>query len=293
MEQIQIKNTEFLDFEKAKVQTLTLEQLKRTHEENDTLGHPLKGMYHWQVIEMCRDIAAKHGLKMQISEIFAAQNRDKTQPGVIRLPEVEKRFGYKSVESHVLRRVYANIRILDFDTEEFTSNLAVAFHQDGIQVGFGTMVKVCHNQCILGADKIISNYGKNKRDINQIYEEVDSWMAKSGHIITEEQERINRMRSTIMNPAQVLQIIGELTAIRVAHDSSNQTIRIRETYPLSQTQINMFTEALLIKQKEQDFVTLWDIYNTATELYKADRMEIPNVLPQNCAMNEYLDRYIL
>ena len=209
------------------------------------------------------------------------------------LKEAIKEYLEKKGEAYVLRRVYANIRILDHDTEEFTSNLAVAFHQDGIQVAYGTMVKICHNQCILGADRIIANYGRNKRDMNEIYNEVDGWMANSGKIITEEQERIRKMRSTIMNPEQVLQIIGELTAIRVAHDSSNPTIRIRETYPLNQTQINQFTEDLLVKQKEQRCVTLWDIYNTATELYKADRMEIPNVLPQNCAMNEYLDRYIL
>lgn len=293
MEQITNLNTEFLDFEKAKVQTLTLEQLKRTHEENDIMGHPLKGMYHWQVIEMCRDIAERHGLKMKIEEIFAAQNRDKSQPGVVLLPEVEKRYGYKAVEAHVLRRVYANIRILDYDTDEFTSNLAVAFHQDGIQVAYGTMVKVCHNQCILGADRMVSNYGRNKRDMNQISEEVERWMAESGKIIGEEQEYIRRMRKTVMRPEQVLQIIGELTAMRVAHDSSNQDIRMKDTYPFNQTQISTFTEALLIKQKQQGTVTLWDIYNTATELYKADKMEIPNVLPQNIAMNKFLDNYMI
>ena len=293
MEQITNLNTEFLDFEKAKVQTLTLEQLKRTHEENDIMGHPLKGMYHWQVIEMCRDIAERHGLKMKIEEIFAAQNRDKSQPGVVLLPEVEKRYGYKAVEAHVLRRVYANIRILDYDTDEFTSNLAVAFHQDGIQVAYGTMVKVCHNQCILGADRMVSNYGRNKRDMNQISEEVERWMAESGKIIGEEQEYIRRMRETVMRPEQVLQIIGELTAMRVAHDSSNPDIRMKDTYPFNQTQISTFTEALLIKQKQQGTVTLWDIYNTATELYKADKMEIPNVLPQNIAMNKFLDNYLI
>ena len=68
MEQITNLNTEFLDFEKAKVQTLTLEQLKRTHEENDIMGHPLKGMYHWQVIEMCRDIAERNGSSQRRTE---------------------------------------------------------------------------------------------------------------------------------------------------------------------------------------------------------------------------------
>lgn len=285
-------NTEFLDFEKAKVQTLTLDQLKRTHMENDILGHPLKGMYHYQIIEACRDIAMSHGLKLQIEEIFAAQNRDRSQPGVVILPEVEKTYGYKAVEAHVLRRVYANIRILDFDTDEFTSNLAIAFHQDGVQIAFGTMVKICHNQCILGADRIISNYGKNKKNFNEMCNEVNIWMENCGHILTEEQEKINRMKAVTLTPAQVLQTIGELTAIRVAHDTSVPEIRIRETYPLSQTQICAFTEMLLVKQKQQGHITMWDVYNSATELYKADKMEIPNVLPQNAAMNNFIDNWM-
>lgn len=114
MEQITNLNTEFLDFEKAKVQTLTLEQLKRTHEENDIMGHPLKGMYHWQVIEMCRDIAERHGLKMKIEEIFAAQNRDKSQPGVVLLPEVEKRYGYKADKMEIPNVLPQNIAMNKF-----------------------------------------------------------------------------------------------------------------------------------------------------------------------------------
>lgn len=284
-------NNEMLNFEEAKVQTLNIGQLKRTHMENDIMGRPLKGIYHWEVIEAVRDIAMSHGLKAQIEEIFAAQNRDRTQPGVVILPEVEKRYGQKAVEAHVLRRVFANIRLTDWDTDEFTANVAVAFHQDGIQIGFGTMVKACHNQCIMNADRYMQSYGKDKMDMNAMTARLNEWMADAGKVLSEEQEKILKMKNVKLTNEMLMRMIGELTALRVAHDTVIKEIQIKGTYPLSQTQINTFTEAALVKQREEGEMTLWDAYNLATELYKADRMEIPNILPQNAAMTEYLDRF--
>ena len=284
-------NNEMLNFEEAKVQTLNIGQLKRTHMENDIMGRPLKGIYHWEVIEAVRDIAMSHGLKAQIEEIFAAQNRDRTQPGVVLLPEVEKRYGQKAVEAHVLRRVFANIRLTDWDTDEFTANVAVAFHQDGIQIGFGTMVKACHNQCIMNADRYMQSYGKDKMDMNAMTARLNEWMADAGKVLSEEQEKILKMKNVKLTNEMLMRMIGELTALRVAHDTVIKEIQIKGTYPLSQTQINTFTEAALVKQREEGEMTLWDAYNLATELYKADRMEIPNILPQNAAMTEYLERF--
>lgn len=289
-ETIEMK-TEMLNFEEAKVQTLNIGQLKRTHMENDIMGRPLKGIYHWEVIEAVRDIALSHGLKAQIEEIFAAQNRDRTQPGVVILPEVEKRYGQKAVEAHVLRRVFANIRLTDWDTDEFTANVAVAFHQDGIQIGFGTMVKACHNQCIMNADRYMQSYGKDKMDMNAMTARLNEWMADAGKVLSEEQEKILKMKNVKLTNEMLMRMIGELTALRVAHDTVIKEIQIKGTYPLSQTQINTFTEAALVKQREEGEMTLWDAYNLATELYKADRMEIPNILPQNAAMTEYLERF--
>lgn len=39
---------------------------------------------------------------------------------------------------------------------------------------------------------------------------------------------------------------------------------------------------------ESGKVTVWDLYNGATELYKADTMDIPALLPQNRAMVGFL-----
>lgn len=288
MEELKNPN-ELLSFDKEKVQTLSLEQLKRTYKENDVYGKPLKGMYHHEVIERCMETAMDAGLRLVINEIFAAQNRDRMQPGVVLLPEVEKQYGERAIEAHILRRVFVNMQLKDYDTDEFTSNLAIAFHQDGIQVAFGNMVKVCHNQCILHKSQMVCNYGKDKvEDFNKMFEIIGGWMLNSREIIHADRDLIDRMKQQILRPQEILQIIGHLTTLRVQHDTSNALIRVNETYPLNATQINKFTESLLLKQKENDRITVWDIYDTATHLYKAQYMEIPNVLPQNVAMAEYL-----
>ena len=88
-------------------------------------------------------------------------------------------------------------------------------------------------------------------------------------------------------------LIGMLTAMRVAKDTSKPEIRVSETYPLNQAQISQFTEDLLVKHHSNGKVTVWDEYNSATELYKAHGMDIPMILPQNTAMVKFIDKMYL
>jgi hypothetical protein len=102
------------------------------------------------------------------------------------------------------------------------------------------------------------------------------------------------MKEIYCSQNEVFQLVGLLTSLRVAHDTSESSIRINETYPLNQSQISQFTEAYLLKAQETKRLTLWDVYNLATDLYHPDKTEIPNLLPQNLALIEVLtDRYNL
>ena len=284
----------FFDWEKQKTQPLTLSQLERTHREVDVYGHPLKGMFHFELIQnilaMCNEI----GYDVEIYDMFAAQNRDRTQPGVVKLPQVEARLGENAVEAHILRRVFANIRIKDFDDEESTTNLAVAFHQRGIQVGFGPMVKICHNQCMLSAERYIASYSdKGKRgtgaEIPHILETVRQWLIDAKTLVHNDRERIRKMKDTEVTAEQILTIIGLLTAMRVKADSTRKSIRENIQYPLNQSQITTFTEDMLEAFAKNDRISVWDVYNSATELYKAEKMDIPSLLPQNRAMVSFLE----
>lgn len=288
-----INEDKFFDFEKAKTQAITLEQLSRTHREDDVYGNPLRGIYHFDLFNKVIDECTELGYNVEVYDMFAAQNRDRQSPGVVRLPQVEAVKGQHAVEAHILRRVYANIRITDFDNDETTTNVAVAFHQKGIQIGFGPNVMICHNQCMLSPELYMSSYSeKGKKGsgmgISAMLDTLKSWLVDARHIIETDRERIAKMKETRITAEQMFLLIGLMTATRVKADTSRKSIRENITYPLNQSQITLFTEDMLVAYHDKEFVTAWDMYNSATNLYKANRMDIPALLPQNRAMVNFM-----
>lgn len=277
------------DFQKNGIEVMDFDTLRRTYKENDIYGNPIRGIYHYQAIQRMMDICEKHSLNYEVEEIFAAQNKNKTQPGVVILPQVELTYGEKAVEAHVLRRIYTTIRIKDWETDELTTTLVVAYHQDGIQAAIGPCVKICHNQCILSPDRSVANYGKGKVTTEELFERVDSWMANFEVNLSEDIERIRRLKSRVVTPEEIYMYIGMLTAMRVSHDSSDKKLSSGvETYPLNQGQISAFTEEVLKLSLTKKQITAWDLYNVATELYKPGKTDFPALIPQNGAMAELL-----
>ena len=178
------------DFQQNGIEVMDFETLQRTYKENDIYNNPVQGIYHYQVIQRMMDICEKHNLDYEVEEIFAAQNRNKTQPGVSILPQVEQIHGEKAVEAHILRRIFTTIRIKDWETDELTTTLVVAYHQDGVQAAIGPCVKICHNQCILSPERSVCNYGKKKVTTEELFDTVDGWMANFEVNMNEDIERI-------------------------------------------------------------------------------------------------------
>ena len=277
------------NFSVNNIETMSLDTLRRTHKENDIYGQPVKGIYHYEVIQRMADLCEKHNLNYEVEEIFAAQNKNKNQPGVVVLPQVEREFGVQAVEAHILRRIYTTIRINDWETDELTTTLVVEFHQDGIQAAIGPCVKICHNQCILSPERSVANYGRDKVTTEELFDRVDEWLSNFHTNMTEDRERIKRLKSKVVSPTELYAFVGLLTAIRVSHDSADKRLSSQvDTYPLNQGQISVFTEDLLKLNLEKGKITLWDIYNVATELYKPGRTDIPAMIPQNGALAELL-----
>ena len=278
------------DFQKNGIEVMNFETLQRTYKENDIYNNPVQGIYHYQVIRRMMDICEKYNLDYEVEEIFAAQNRNKTQPGVSILPQVEQTHGEKAVEAHILRRIFATIRIKDWETDELTTTLVVAYHQDGIQAAIGPCVKICHNQCILSPQRSICNYGKKKVTTDALFETVDGWLANFKVNMNEDIERIQRLKRRIVPMEEIYLYIGLLTALRVSHDSSDRNLSSTvETYPLlNQSQISIFTEEVLKLAMSKGQITAWDLYNVATEIYKPGKTDFPALIPQNGAMAELL-----
>ena len=277
------------DFQKNGIEVMNFETLQRTYKENDIYNNPVQGIYHYQVIRRMMNICEKYNLDYEVEEIFAAQNRNKTQPGVSILPQVEQIHGEKAVEAHILRRIFATIRIKNWETDELTTTLVVAYHQDGIQAAIGPCVKICHNQCILSPQRSICNYGKKKVTTDALFETVDGWLANFKVNMNEDIERIQRLKRRIVPMEEIYLYIGLLTALRVSHDSSDRNLSSTvETYPLNQSQISIFTEEVLKLAMSKGQITAWDLYNIATAIYKPGKTDFPALIPQNGAMAELL-----
>lgn len=108
-------------------------------------------------------------------------------------------------------------------------------------------------------------------------------------MVTDNRERIARLKSRKLKPVEVYAIVGLLTTLRVSHDSTDKRLSSQvETYPLNQSQISTFTEELLKLSLEKPQLTAWDVYNVATEIYKPGRTDIPAMIPQNGVLAELL-----
>ena len=282
-----------LNFAEQAVQVLTLEELERSYHENLPTGDPVGGIYHFALIQQVLEIFEKRGLKPVVQEIFAAANRDSKRPGVTLLPQLEEKFGERSVEAHLLRRVYANVEIRSDETDDIVTCLAVAYHQKGIQLGIGPMVKVCHNQTILGAQDVVSNYtcygGQSRKDrytLEMVMDRAQQWADDYEPYQKIRAERVSAMRSALMDREGMLRLIGMLVEKRILHDTNNDVLRISQPYPLNSSQINETSEQLIALMRHDEPISYWDAYQQLNTVLKPGRMDIPQVLPQSLALFE-------
>ena len=282
-----------LNFAEAPVQVLTLEELERSYHENLPTGDPVGGIYHFALIQQVLELFEKRGLKPEVQEIFAAANRDSKRPGVTILPQLEEKFGERAIEAHLLRRVYANIEIRSDETDDIVTCLAVAYHQKGIQLGIGPMVKVCHNQTILGAQDVVSNYtcysGQSRKDkysLDMVFARAEQWAEDYEPYQKIRAERVSDMKSAQMDRERMLRLIGVLVEKRILHDSQNEVLHVSNPYPLNSSQINETSEQLIALMRHDEPISYWDAYQQLNTVLKPGRMDIPQVLPQSLALFE-------
>lgn len=280
-----IQPAQTFDFEAEKNIELTLDTLKRTHKENDIFGRPLKGFYHYEAIERIADAAESRGLMPIVSDLWAAQNGSKSQPGVVLLPQVEAVTMPHAVEAHILRRVFCTLNLMRFDDGEKCTNIAFTFHQDGVQVAIGQRVTICRNQTILGAEHTAISKGNDQGSINELFATVERWLDNAATITDSDRQRIERLKAQRLDRPTALMYLGLLNCMRVAADSHTKAIRDRvKVAPLTQAQLSIFAEHLTERLMLADSLTAWEFLNLATEVHKPTTADMPRIIPTNAAL---------
>ena len=308
METKELRKT--FDFSKEKVQTITLAELEATYKENDVYGRPLGGIYHSDLINGISNMARNAGLEVEMGDMFAVNNLDGKRPGVALLPEVEEKEGERSIRAHLLRRVFAVIRLASSTPSTSCPAIAISYSQHGIQIGIGPNIHICRNQTILCAKQMIANFGycrleMDKKDLagpDWWRPTVEGWIDEVAKGVMQQQwaDIIQSLDEQLVYESDMQQIFGGLMQLRIQADTSEKSLRTGEVPPLTQSQINHCMERVLIKHFGKGgagMCTKWDILNAMTDTLKplndSDGIRVPicdtsRLLPQLAKCAEFL-----
>ena len=311
METTELRKT--FDFSKEKVQTITLAELEATYKENDVYGRPLGGIYHSDLINGISNMARNAGLEVEMGDMFAVNNLDGKRPGVALLPEVEEKEGERSIRAHLLRRVFATIRMTPHQLPPvggFCPAIAISYSQHGIQIGIGPNIHICRNQTILCARQMISNFGYRRLEMDKKdlagpdwwRPTVEGWIDEAASGVMQQQwaDIIQSLDEQLVYESDMQQIFGGLMQLRIQADTSEKSLRTGEVPPLTQSQINHCMERVLIKHFGKGgagMCTKWDILNAMTDTLKplndSAGMRVPicdtsRLLPQLAKCAEFL-----
>lgn len=285
-----------IEFNEDNITVIDFPTLKETYPEYNPAGDPaFNSILHYDFIQRVLDICEQHKVDYKIKEIFAHQNKLKGADGVVLNKRIAEEIGEGMPAAYTMRRVFTTIEIEDLSNEEMNTTIAIAYHQQGIQVAIGPNVRICHNQCILSSERTISTYGTNKvKELDKVFQVIDDWMHNFQKFNNEDLVMIEKMKSIETNYMDIMKLVGIMTSYRVAKDSTAKILRESENNkgisPLTQSQISKFTEKYLIEciGKKTDKMSLWDVYNIGTEFYKPGDTDIPNIIPQNLSFIDVL-----
>ena len=293
-----------LYFDKEHVQTLTLENLTKTIHENYSNGLPCGGIYHFELIGLLLDHLEHAGFKPQVTEIFAANNKDRYRPGVSIDEKTAQEKGEHAYEAHILRRVYANVKLCESGIDGIDLNMAVAYHQLGIQVAFGPMVRVCHNQTILGARDVFSNQNISQcgnklevsRTIDNMLQSVKDYLFNMNTNLVDMVKTVEDFQNKEFLSVHLEYVLRMLMESRIRHDSSHGLIHRPTDYPLSSSQINAAFERYLIERdsrkpldnvdKTCQEMSWWDALNLFNVDLKPKGCIIPSIIGQTYGLGE-------
>ena len=286
-----------LDFSQ-KATPITLEGLRQSIVEKHPNGDAVGGISHINLIESLMDCFEKRGFKPQITDLFAANNRDKYRPGVTideyRAAQMQE-LGYEAI---MIRRVFVNV---DLGIENYKGSVmkcVISYSQRGIQVAFGPEVTACRNLCILRAKDVFTTYALGRPSLREATckEAADVLAKVDSYAITLEQENsdmlsmVSQWEEKEFTHLDYCRLLYILLSMRVCKDTEKRELHKNDTYALSNTQINQVHENALLNWirfgENGRKPSFWDAYNWMNTLYKPMLMESPQIVPQSLALSE-------
>jgi len=192
-------------------------------------------------------------------------------------------------ENYLIQRLLTRIQIQD-ENEDLNMSIAVAYNESGIQVAFGTNVRICTNLNIFGGT-LWSTYGsRNKVPFDKGMEVLKSWLASFNLIRNTNIDTIEKLQKTIIMPNEIEQFEGKLLQNAVLSNNGKAV-----DAPLNVTEVcRMVEEIDKERSKKQDSgndFTAWDLTNTGTAVLKPKTSNMIDLLDSTERFNSTILQY--
>lgn len=229
---------------------------------------------HYQLIDDLSEIAYKKGYNFNLDHIYVS----KSESNRLMVFDPENQGLPKS---YILRRVVTRLNIVDasFNTAAHNTSIAIGYNERGIQIAFGTNVKVCSNMCIFG-ERYMTTYGDNKMPFDKMMELVNTYINQLPDICSDDFRILNRMYDHPVNDNDIITAVGEmqLNAVRGAYFGGDSPLNIGEVSTFSKGLLKQHGN-ILEAEPESRIMSLYDFYNMGTEILHPQRAEISSVWP--------------
>ena len=295
-------NTEwFAPLKEGKSRGIKLEQLAAGSDIEDRNGSILNGINAYQLIGQVVQMAKAHHGEAKITDLFVADNVNKAQGNGIAINKrIKDAYQQKTGTDNIpfaaatFNRVFCNIELSRQHTDSHVANIVVATNQQGLQVAVGAHCRACRNQTILGKEHLVSSYGGRKAmDTQEFLRCVDLML--QGYRFVDDMEALRKMQQYELEDQHVLMLMGYLRYLYAKYNSRDASIRAQVTgnyaiYPMDACQLNRLDQCIVQTERalNGEPMTVYDLYQGATTIYKVARTDMPNILPQNLSFVKML-----
>lgn len=257
------------------VQTLELEQLKKTVTTVDIGGHmpSTRPVNHFDMIEQVMNIFDKTPFGAKIDKITAVSGTKEKYAK--RIPKLQAIHGDYNVEAVMLDRLVVSILFDNLKGKTTGSAIALSYTDKGIQVSYGQNVWACDNMCIFGQN-MLTTFGNNKTSYENILQIMNGWAGKLQAKHDFDINILSQMRETEVSPEAVINMIGKLSINANAFNIGKDVFA-----PLNVSQVNELARSAYKEVFESDRIApanVFELYNLGTEMLKPDRVDTPVLL---------------
>lgn len=188
------------------------------------------------------------------------------------------------LQNYLVEQLVTRINLNVTGETELNPSIAVAYNDRGIQIAFGTNVRVCSNMNVYG-ENFISTYGNvGKVPFAQMITILKSWIDNYEKHFEADKNAINELKAIEIQPNDMDKILGKLIRNAVFNNMGRKEVNA----PLNVTQV-----CRLIEQGDSQFnqnipATAWDFANWGTYILKPNKSNMTELLSDTYSFNKFV-----